>query len=144
MYLLWLAVGKSSYSQNIGEEIKPGCRNLQRSQIMVNLKYSWTGWYLNSSLVCRLKDMGWTSISPVEIREGNCYWWDVVICKFLWLVDLSESVFVKKGLGLDQNSGLISVNATWDLSREHWWDLINFESILFLYSLIVCLSKTVK
>ena len=55
-----------------------------------------------------------------------------------------ESVFVKKGLGLDQNTGLISVNATWDLSREHWWDLINFESILFLYSLIVCLSKTVK
>ena len=40
------------------------------------------------------------------------------------------------------NSGLISVNTAWDLSREHWWDLINFESILFLYSLIVCLSKT--
>ena len=49
-----------------------------------------------------------------------------------------ESVFVKKGLGLDQNTGLILVNATWDLSTEHWWDLINFESILFLYSLIVC------
>ena len=39
------------------------------------------------------------------------------------------------------NSGLISVNTVWDLSREHWWNLINFESILFLYCLIVCLSK---
>ena len=37
-----------------------------------------------------------------------------------------------------------SQNTAWDLSREHWWDLINFESILFLYSLIVCLSKTLK
>ena len=50
--------GKSSFLQNIVEEIRPGCRNLQRSQIMVNL---------------------------------------------------SERVFVEKGLGLDQNSGLISV-----------------------------------
>ena len=38
-----------------------------------------------------------------------------------------------------------SQNAAWDLSsREHWWDLINFESILFLSGLILCLSKTVK
>ena len=37
-----------------------------------------------------------------------------------------------------------SQNTAWDLSREHWWDLINFESILFLSSLILCLSKTVK
>ena len=38
-----------------------------------------------------------------------------------------------------------SQNTAWDLSsREHWWDLINFESILFLSSLIVCLSKTLK
>ena len=38
-----------------------------------------------------------------------------------------------------------SQNKAWDLSsREHWWDLINFESILFLSSLILCLSKTVK
>ena len=51
--------GKSSFLQNIIEEIRPGCRNLQRSQIMVNL---------------------------------------------------SERVFVEKGLGLDQNSRLISVN----------------------------------
>ena len=38
-----------------------------------------------------------------------------------------------------------SQNTAWDLSnREHWWDLINFESILFLSSLILCLSKTIK
>ena len=29
--------GKSSFLQNIVEEIRPGRRNLQRSQIMVNL-----------------------------------------------------------------------------------------------------------
>ena len=39
----------------------------------------------------------------------------------------------------------INQNTAGDLSsREHWWDLINFESILFLSSLILCLSKTVK
>ena len=32
-----LAVGKSSFLQNIVEEIRPACRNLQRSQVMVNL-----------------------------------------------------------------------------------------------------------
>ena len=29
--------GKSCFLQNIVEEIRPGCKNLQRSQIMVNL-----------------------------------------------------------------------------------------------------------
>ena len=38
-----------------------------------------------------------------------------------------------------------SQNTAWDISsREHWWDLINFESILILSGLILCLSKTVK
>ena len=38
-----------------------------------------------------------------------------------------------------------SQNTAWDFSsREHWWDLINFESILFLSSSILCLSKTLK
>ena len=32
-----LAVGKSSFFQNIVEEIRPGCRNLQRYKVMVNL-----------------------------------------------------------------------------------------------------------
>ena len=62
----------------------------------------------------------------------------------MWLVDLQESVFLEKGLGPDQNSGLFSVNVTDLSSREHWWDLINFESILILSGLILCLSKTVK
>ena len=38
-----------------------------------------------------------------------------------------------------------SQNTAWDLSiREHWWGLINLEFILYLSSLILCLSKTVK
>ena len=35
-------------------------------------------------------------------------------------------------IDVTNNSGLFSVNATCNLSREHWWDLIKFESILFL------------
>ena len=35
--------GKSSFLQNIVEEIRPGCRNLQRSQIMVNLSEIFLG-----------------------------------------------------------------------------------------------------
>ena len=35
--------GKSSFLQNIGEEIRPGCRNLQRSQVMVNLSEIFLG-----------------------------------------------------------------------------------------------------
>ena len=42
-------------------------------------------------------------------------------------------------LDLDQNSEVISINTVWDPSREHWWDLITLEAILFLYSLILCL-----
>ena len=45
----------------------------------------------------------------------------------------------KNVLDLDQNSELTSINRAWDLSREHWLDLRTFESILCLYSLIVCL-----
>ena len=35
--LLWLPVGKPSFSSNVVEEIRPGCRNLKRSLIVVNL-----------------------------------------------------------------------------------------------------------
>ena len=35
--------GKSSLLQNIAEEIRPGCRNLQRSLIMVNLSEIFLG-----------------------------------------------------------------------------------------------------
>ena len=40
--ILWLAVGKPSFTSNVEEEIRPGCRNLQISLIVVNLsKESW-------------------------------------------------------------------------------------------------------
>ena len=40
--ILWLAVGKPSFTSNVEEEIRPGCRNLQISLIVVNLsKKSW-------------------------------------------------------------------------------------------------------
>ena len=77
MYLLWFAVGKSSSLQNIVEEIKPGCRNLQRSEIMVNLSEIFLGGMMQSSLVCGFKDMGWTRISSIDMGEGCCYWCDV-------------------------------------------------------------------
>ena len=67
--------GKSSFLQNIVEEIRPGCRNLQRSQIMVNLsKIFLGGMMLEVKSKCRLKDMDWTRISSIDIGEGCCYW----------------------------------------------------------------------
>ena len=36
--------GKSSFLQNVVEEFRPGCRNLQRSQIMVNFVGHIPGW----------------------------------------------------------------------------------------------------
>ena len=70
--------GKSSFLQNIVEETRPGCRNLKRSQIMVNLSEIFlVGMMLKSRLVCGFKDMGWTRISSADMGEGCCYWWDV-------------------------------------------------------------------
>ena len=54
-------------------------------------------------------------------------------------IGLVRICFCLKEVGLVQNSELISINTSWDLSKEHWWDLITFESILFLYNLIVCI-----
>ena len=59
--------GKSSFLQNIVEEIRPGCRNLQRSQIMVNLSEIFLGgMMLEVNLVFGFKDMGWTRISSID------------------------------------------------------------------------------
>ena len=70
--------GKSSFLQNIIEEIRPGCGNLKRSQIMVNLSEIFLGGMcLKSSLVCGFKDMAWTRLSSVDMGEGCCYSWDV-------------------------------------------------------------------
>ena len=33
---------------------------------------------------------------------------------------------------------LVNCSQAWDLFRENWWDLITFESILFVYSFFVC------
>ena len=65
--LLWMTVEKPSFLQNVAEEIRPGCRNLQKSVIMVNFSEILLGGIqykkglseLKSSLMCRFKDMGW-------------------------------------------------------------------------------------
>ena len=43
VYSLWFAVGKSSFLHNILEEIRPGCRNLQESLIMIILPEAFLG-----------------------------------------------------------------------------------------------------
>ena len=65
-------------------------------------------------------------------------------CKFLYLVDLRICFSVKRArfrekFRIIQNSGSTSTNTVWDLSRERWWDLITYEFIFFLCSLIVWL-----
>ena len=65
--------GKSSFLQNIVEEIRPGCRNLQRSQIMVNLSEIFLG-----GMVLEVQSGVWVS------RYGwdkNLWERDVVIVK---------------------------------------------------------------
>ena len=67
--------GKSGFLQNIVEEIRPGCRNLQRSQLMVNMSEIFLdGMCLKSSLVGGFKDTAWTRISSIDMEEGCCYW----------------------------------------------------------------------
>ena len=41
--LLWFAVGKLSFSSNVVEDIRLGCRNLQRLPFMVNLSEIFLG-----------------------------------------------------------------------------------------------------
>ena len=67
--------GKSSFLQNIVEEMRPGCRYLQRSQIMVNLSEIFLGaMMLEGKSKCGFKDMDWTRISSIDMGEG-CYYW---------------------------------------------------------------------
>ena len=44
---------------------------------MVNLSEIFLGGMMQSSLVCGLKDMGWTRISSIDMGEECCYWCDV-------------------------------------------------------------------
>ena len=74
-----VAKGKSSFFQNIVEEIRPGCRNLQRSQIMVNLSEIFLGgMMLDVKSKCGFTDMGWKRIffidMGIDMGEGCCYW----------------------------------------------------------------------
>ena len=125
LYLSWLLVGKSSFLPNIVEEIRPGCRNLQRFLIMIYLSEIFLDEMLKfHSLVCGFKNMDWSRISSIDI-DYRCR--PVRICFCL------ESARPWSELEL------ISISTAWDLSRKHWWDLITFEYVLFLYSLIVCL-----
>ena len=55
-----MAAGKSSFLVNIVEEIRLGCRNLQRSPIMVNLSELFLGELIKvKSLVCGFKLNVW-------------------------------------------------------------------------------------
>ena len=65
--------GKSSFLQNIVEEIRPGCRNLQRSQIMVNLSEIFLG-----GMVLEVQSGVWVSRYGLD---KNLWERDVVIVK---------------------------------------------------------------
>ena len=56
---------KLSFSSDIVEEIRSGCRNLQRSLIVMQYGLS----ELKSSLVCRFKNMSFSKISSTDV--GN-------------------------------------------------------------------------
>ena len=64
---------------------------------------------------------------------------------FLTVSSWPKDLFIQKGAVLD-NSELSSIGTAWDFSRKYWWDLITYESILFLESLIVslCLKYLVR
>ena len=98
--------------------------------------------------------MGWWRISSIDMGTGNLL---LVKCSqtlsswirksslFLCQLYLRICFCLKRAkpwLEFSINQHLI--NTAWDLSWEHWWDLIIFELILFLENLIKCLSKMSK
>ena len=112
-----LTVGKPSFSLNFAEEVRPDCRNLQRSTIMVNFsemllvgiqqEYGLLG--QKSCLVCGFKNLGWSRISSIDLEVGKFLlvkcsqvlvnWVEnsslLCFCKFLCLLDLRR-FFVKR------------------------------------------------
>ena len=109
--LLWLAVGKPSFSSNVVEEIRSGCRSLQRSLIMVNLSEIFLGGMqkkhglskVKAILVCGFKNMCSSIISSTDVGVGNLL---LVKCSQVFLqffVSIrSKGLFLsKKELGLD-------------------------------------------
>ena len=84
LYLLWLELGKSSFSSNSVEEIRPGCRNIHWFLITVNLSEIFLGRMqqkhglseLKYSLLCRFKNIGWSRILLLQTHgKRSCYWW---------------------------------------------------------------------
>ena len=79
IYILWLAGGKSNFLQNIVEEIRPGCRNLQRSLIMVNLSETFLGgmqyipvwWYVGLKRVCYITGLARPYALPIIVTRST-------------------------------------------------------------------------
>ena len=70
-----MAAGKSSFLVNIVEKIRPGCRNLPRFLVMVNLSEIFLEEIIKvKSLVCGFKGMGWSRVSSVDMGAGSFYW----------------------------------------------------------------------
>ena len=98
--------------------------------------------------------MGWWRISSIDMGAGNLLLvkcsqtlssWIKKSSLFLCQLYLRICFCLKRAkpwLEFSINQHLI--NTAWDLSWEHWWDLIIFELILFLENLIKCLSKMSK
>ena len=115
IYLLWLAVRKSSFFQNNG-----------------NFAWNFPGW-----------DDAWSPVLCVSLNiwVGHL----LCFCKFLWIVDGPVRIcfYWERARSWSQFRINFNQNTAWDLSSEHWRDLINFETISFLSSLIGRLSKIV-
>ena len=82
IYILWLAGGKSSFLQNIVEEIRPGCRNLimvNLSLIMVNLSETFLGgiqyipvwWYVGLKRVCYITGLARPCALPIIVTRST-------------------------------------------------------------------------
>ena len=59
-------------------------------------------------------------------------------CKFLWLVDLRICFCIKRARPWSKFK-INLINRAWDLSREHWWDLI---TIHFVFVQFNCVSMS--
>ena len=74
--------------------------------LLVKCSQTLSGWIKKSSLLC--------------------------FCNFLCQLYLRICFCLKRAKPwLELVFNQYSINTAWDLSREHWWDLIIFESILF-------------
>ena len=103
--------------------------------------------------------MGWWRICSIDMGAGDLLlvkcsqtlskWIKksslFCFCKFLCQLYLRICFILKRArpwLEFIINQHLL--NTAWDLSWKHWWDIIIFESILFLENLIECLCLNVQ